>query len=92
MLDWKTVVFNSSWVIGTALALATLSHAIWVAGQARNRLQHILTQPGYQRAFNLAGLLFCLGLAGTMRETWKLIGWLIIAGLFTARLVRIRHN
>ncbi len=86
MLDWRVLAFNSLWVFAAALALAAFSHASWAAAQRETKLRQILEVRSYQLVFNLAGLLFCIGMAGTAQETWRWAAWLALAALFLLQL------
>lgn len=86
MLDWRALVFNSLWVFAAALELAAFSHAAWAAPQRSVKLNRVLREPGYQFAFNLAGFLFCLGLAGLAQGTWRILAWLVLSGVFLIQI------
>jgi hypothetical protein len=87
MIDWFGLVANALWILACAIALATLSHASWVASLQHEKLRKILAIPQYQASINLAGILFCLGLAGTSNKWWEIVLWLIVVGIFGAQLV-----
>ncbi len=86
MLDWRALAFNSLWVFAAALALAAFSHASWAASLRETGLRQVLGKRSYQLVFNLAGLSFCIGLAGTAQETWRWAAWLVLAALFLLQL------
>ncbi len=82
MIDWFHLLTNALWILACALALAAISYASWQASSQQKRLREILNGTGYQLLFNLAGLLFCLGLAGSDTQVWKIILWLVLAAAF----------
>jgi len=75
MIDWFNLVMNSFWILGCTIALATLSYASWEASTVKEKFIIRLKQPGYQISLNIAGLLFCIGLAGTSDVVWQQILW-----------------
>jgi Ca2+/Na+ antiporter len=79
-IDWGNVFGNMLWILGCAVALATLSYQSWLASKHRAKYSTMLKQPGAQFAMDLAGLLFCLGLAVTANSWVKYLIW----GLFSA--------
>jgi hypothetical protein len=84
MIDWFNLVANSLWILACAIALATLSHASWAASLRHEKLRKILALPQYQTSMNLAGIVFCLGLAGTSPKLWESVLWLVLMELFVA--------
>ena len=75
MIDWYNLVMNSFWILGCAIALATLSYASWEASLLKEKFLNRLRESKYQITLNLAGLLFCIGLAGTTDVVWQQILW-----------------
>jgi hypothetical protein len=75
MIDWYNLLMNSCWILGCSLALATLSYASWEASTLKEKFFNRLKLPGYQISLNIAGLLFCIGLAGTSSVVWQQILW-----------------
>lgn len=93
MIDWPNVAYNSLWIIGCAIALAAISYASWDASVRQERFSNRLKQPAYEIAFGVAGLLFCLGLAGTARVTWEQVLWLLLAcGSFALIIAGYQQN
>jgi len=82
MIDWFKLVANDLWILACALALATLSYASWSASLRHEKLRKILALPKYQISMNIAGILFCFGLAGTSNKWWEIMLWLILAAMF----------
>jgi hypothetical protein len=82
LIDWGNVFGNALWILGCAVALATFSYQSWRASMHREKFTVMLKQPGAQIAMNLAGLLFCLGLAATSDSLVKYIIWGIFAAAF----------
>ena len=86
MIDWYNLLMNSLWILACALALATLSFASWQASVTREKFRKQLSQPGFQISFNIAGLLFCIGLAGTSEIIWQRVLWVLLAVGFSVQL------
>ena len=87
MLDWAYLAFNSLWILGCSLALATLSYASYQAWATHEPFRARVNSPGVRLSFDLAGLLFCLGLAGTASRTWELIIWFLLAAFFLSQIL-----
>jgi uncharacterized membrane protein YtjA (UPF0391 family) len=87
MIDWGNLAANSAWILGCAIALAAVSYASWLASTSGEKLRNQWKKPGLQKAINLAGLLFCTGLAATSDAIWETILWAILAALFFIQLV-----
>lgn len=90
MIDWYRVIANSLWILALALALATISFARWEARSTGAKLGETLNLPGWQTPLNIAGVMFCGGLAATSDVTWERALWLILAGLFVVQVVMSR--
>jgi len=82
MIDWFNFVANALWVFALALALAVLSFSSWEAKVGGERLRVVLSRPRWEFTLNLAGALFCLGLAATSGKIWERVLWLVLAGLY----------
>ncbi len=82
MIDWFHVATNALWILACILALSTLSYASWIASAKHQKLRNILSQSPYQTSLAIAGLLFCLGLAGSAERWWEIGLWLGLAILF----------
>jgi hypothetical protein len=87
MIDWLNLAFNALWIIACALALATLSYASWQASIAKEKTLTILKKPAYMATLNVAGLLFCAGLAGTSSATLEILLWSVLGVLFAVQVV-----
>jgi phosphoglycerol transferase MdoB-like AlkP superfamily enzyme len=87
MIDWFNLAANTLWILGLAIALAVVSHAAWQAALNHEKIRTRLAQPGYQRFFDLAAVLFCLGMAATSRRAWEIILWCVLAVLFIGQAV-----
>jgi hypothetical protein len=61
MIDWANLGANALWILGCAIALATLSYANWQAAIHEAKIAAWLTLPGYMRALAFAGIFFCAG-------------------------------
>jgi hypothetical protein len=88
MIDWFNLFANALWILACAIVLATLSYASWVASLRQENMRKILALPQYQTYMYIAGILFCLGLAGTSNKWWEIVLWLMIAFLFAGMSIR----
>lgn len=87
MIDWYNLVMNSFWILACAIALTTLSYASWEASSLKEKFFARLRQPQYQITLNIAGLLFCVGLAGTSDIVWQQILWGLLGLGFIFQIV-----
>lgn len=87
MIDWLNLAGNALWILGSALALATLSYASWEASQRGERLRARLGMPGPQMALDAAGVLFCAGLAVTASAQWETWLWAALGALFLVQML-----
>jgi hypothetical protein len=82
MIDWFNLAANALWILGCALALGTLSFASWQASIRNEKLRQRLSQNSIQAAFDIAGILFCAGLAATSDSTLEIVLWSVLGILF----------
>ena len=82
MIDWLNLIANSFWILGCALALATLSYASWQTSVANEKMGMVLSSPGYKISLYAAGALFSIGLAATSDRIWEILLWTILVILF----------
>jgi len=87
MIECYNLAANSLWILGCAVALATLSYASWEASLLKEKFTARLKRPSYQMALSLAGFLFCAGLAGTSDSTLEILLWSILALAFLGQMV-----
>jgi hypothetical protein len=92
MIDWLGLLENALWLLGCALALAVLSYADWAAHISHLRLRDYVKRPRLQAAFNLAGLLFALGLGSTSETILEQLIWLALAVLMAGLAWRTWRN
>ena len=82
MIDWLNLIANSFWILGCALALATVSYASWQASVEDKEIRMVLSSPGYKISLYAAGALFSIGLAATSDRIWEILLWTILVILF----------
>jgi len=83
--SWYHLVANAIWILGCALALATVSVAHWEAQMRGERLRVILSWPRRQVILHLAGLSFSLGMAVTSPSLVQFGIWLILVVVFAVQ-------
>ena len=86
MIDWLDLAANTIWIFGCAVALSMVSYASWEAHARGERMRMVLRRPRMQVGLNLAGVLFCLGVAATTRSIWEIVLWLFLAVLFAVQV------
>ena len=84
MIDWYGVFHNALWVLGLAVALASLSYSDWRrrTSEPRISLRAIVGDPGFQMAFSVGMVLFCAGIALGGAVWWQTLGWALLALAF----------
>jgi hypothetical protein len=87
MIDWFHVAANALWILGCSLALGTLSYASWRTVVEPEKLRVVLAKKVYQIALNLAGLLFCAGLAATSSSILQTGLWAALGILFLIQVI-----
>jgi hypothetical protein len=87
MIDWYNLVMNTFWILGCAIALATLSYASWEASVRKEKFFTLLKHAQYQVPLNSGGLIFCIGLAGTSDVIWQQVLWGLLALGFVYQIV-----
>jgi aspartyl-tRNA(Asn)/glutamyl-tRNA(Gln) amidotransferase subunit C len=90
MIDWLNLFFNALWIIALSIALATLSYQSWAASENGTRLRDELETPGAQLALNIAGILFCAGLALTSERAWEIAAWALLGLAFLWQIISPR--
>jgi len=93
MINWVNLIANSFWILGCALALATLSYASWQASVENIKIRMVLSSPAYKISLYAAGALFSIGLAATSERICEFLLWIILAILFAVQIgVSIRRK
>lgn len=87
MIDWFGLAANTLWILGMVVGLSTVSHASWEAAVSGEKLRARLGKPRMQIWHSLAGVLFCLGLAGTADARVEIVIWLVLAAAFLIQMV-----
>lgn len=87
MIDWFNLAANALWILGCALALGTISYASFQASLNNEKLRTRLGKPAMQASIDLAGALFCAGLAATSRPVWQMVLWALLGVLFLVQMV-----
>ena len=86
MINWLNLLANTFWILGCALALATLSYASWQASDKKEKMRVVLSSPAYKISLYAAGALFSIGLAATSNRIWEISLWIILAILFAVQI------
>jgi len=86
MIDLFNLAANSLWIFALALVLATLSFARWGARMEGEKLKTVLNRAAWGNSLNLAGIIFCAGLALTTEVWWEQLLWVILGTLFLLQI------
>ena len=92
MINWYNLFANGLWIIALALLLAILSYSRWEAKQRGERLADRLDHSQRIIPLNIAGSLFCLGLAATSHRWWEIVVWLLLFTLFLIQIWYLIKN
>ncbi len=94
LIDWRSLGFNTLWILGLSMILAALSFADYEASQRKMRPRVVLRRSDYQVALNVGLFLFCLGLAGSAATWWGMLAWILLAMAFAYQVWSIwqRHS
>jgi len=92
MIDWYNLAANFLWIFALSLALATLSFARWKARMEGEKLKAVLNRAVWGNSLNLAGTIFCAGLALTTEVWWEQLLWAILGVLFLVQVLISRFS
>lgn len=93
MIDWPNLFWNSLWILACALGLTVLSATGWEASRRKTAFRRLLSARRPQALLNLAGLLFCAGLAGASSAYWEKAVWALLGLAFIVQsLLVVRHS
>ncbi len=82
MINWLSLLFNGIWILAIALVLTVVSIAYYQSRQAGKKIGRLLNTPKFTLPLNIAGGIFCLGMALTANRWWEIILWGLLAALF----------
>ena len=89
MIDWLNLIFNSIWIFAIALALAVVSIAYYQSRQKGEKFRTVLDSSNYALPLNLAGAIFCLGMALSSSKWWEILLWIVLLVLFSRQGLKI---
>ena len=91
LINWNSLISNTTWILALAWLLAVLSMSIWSARENNRKLSAELDRPNRQMQLNLGGMLFCVGLALVSEELWQMLILIALGVLFLIQLVLAAH-
>ncbi len=85
MIDWHSLFFNSFWIIGLAVIVATLSYSYWVAQASGERWRDQFNKKTFLMLAWTTVVFITIGLAGTAVAWWETALWLVflVYAMFT---------
>jgi hypothetical protein len=89
VIDWISIIFNSFWITGLALILATFSYYEWEARQTKTQLREKLKSPQFLKIFWLSFILITISLAGTSGKVWETVIWGLFVLIGLINMVRV---
>jgi hypothetical protein len=93
LIDWFDLLKNTLWILGLAIGLAVVSMARWEAQVSQKKISQVLAKTGKMMLLDLAGVLFCAGLATTSTRWWEIILWIImLAWVILHTITEIRRR
>jgi hypothetical protein len=75
VIDWMSLLFNTFWIVGTAVLLASFSYQY--AQTEPPTLKERLSQPSFLRWLWVGFVFITIGLAGTSQSTWEIVLWIV---------------
>jgi hypothetical protein len=88
VIDWISLLFHITWILGAAVILAAFSYHHWQANRQQQPLRQQLRSPAFTRSLWVGFALITLGLAGTSPTTWETIIWGILFFIVLYQLLR----
>ena len=77
-LDVQSIFFNSLWIVGLAVLLATWSYAHYEAGIAKQKVREKFNELPYALMLDAGMLLLIAGLAATESRWWARGVWAVL--------------
>lgn len=88
VIDWVSLLFHVSWIVGLAVILAAFSYNHWQANQQQHPLRQQLRTPAFIQPLWIGFVLITIGLSGTSQTTWEAIIWGILFFVALYNLLR----
>lgn len=89
VIDWRSLFFNSFWIVGTAVILAGFSYHYWQAQVQQISLKEQLAGPTFSIIFWSGFVLITIGLIGTSQSGWEMIVWAVFCLLGSVNVVQL---
>jgi 4-hydroxybenzoate polyprenyltransferase len=87
-----SILFNSLWIVGLALLLATASYHYDRARQEQSTFRKQARSRSFILAAWISATLVALGLAGTSTRLWEAAIWIVLALMSLANVVTAWRN
>lgn len=86
MSNWVLLLGNGLWILGGALALGTLSYALWLSRMRKERLGRVLGATAFALILDLSGVLLSCGLLITASNLFEKVLWGLIGAGFLVQV------
>lgn len=82
MINWWNLIASTIWITAAAMGLAVLSIAYYESQGKSEPFKSSFGKVWYQLPLNIAGGVFCVGMAASSDQWWEIGLWIALAGLF----------
>ena len=82
MINWWNLIASTIWITAVALGLAVAGIAYYESEVGNVTFKSLLGNMKYQLLLNIAGGVFCVGMAASSDQWWEIGLWIALAGLF----------
>ena len=92
MINWWSLISNSIWILALSLVLAVVSIAYYQSRQKGEKISTLLNTPKYALSLNIAGSMFCFGMAVTSTRWWEILLWIVLLVLFSYQAWMVKKD
>jgi hypothetical protein len=86
MINWLNLVYNSIWIVALALALAVFGVAYYQSQWRGEKVKVLLNKAKFTMPLNIAGVIFCVGMALIADKWWEILLWVFLIVSFGYQL------
>jgi hypothetical protein len=92
MIDWYSVGYSATWIVGLGFVTAGLSTAYFFRSKMNLPFRKAIEIPSCRIMIGMGLVFFCLGLAGGVSTLWEHILWIVLALAFGLQTWVARKN